>query len=130
MPRSSRLLLPAIRHRGHECCWGNSQPTLCIIWGRDSGRAVASRRNARQAAFAVRSKSEAGQNVLTGEVWKVFQDLVFSHPGCQVVQHIVHRDPHTPDARLSAHLVALNRNDLAVIHGNSSETLFNISKNW
>src|SRR5258705_13534793 len=123
MPKSRYRLPPGVRPPVHASRWGNNLPGPCTKREKDSDRIAFSRRNAHQSPLAIRGESEAGPNVFVDEVWKVVQDLIFSHPGSQVVQNVVDCDPHTADARLPAHLAGLDCNDLAVIHTTRSRVL-------
>ena len=50
-------------------------------------------------SFPVAGKRETGADVLTGEIGEVPEDFILRHAGGQVFEHVVDRDPQTPDAR-------------------------------
>ncbi len=67
-------------------------------------------------SLTFRRKGKACANVFLSKVREVSQQLFLCRPASQILQYIGHRHPCSSDARLSASLVRLDRNDPAAIH--------------
>ncbi len=67
-------------------------------------------------ALTVGGESEAGLQILGGEVGKVGEDFLLGHPTREVVEDIIDRDAKPADARLAPALVGFDRDDVLVIH--------------
>ena len=60
--------------------------------------------------------SEAGANVFLCEIGKVAKDILMRHARSQILEHIVHGDAQTANARFAQALARFNCDDLGVIH--------------
>ena len=69
-----------------------------------------------ETAFTVGGESEAGLQILGGEIGKVREDFLFGHAAGEIVEDIVDRDTKPTDARFAAALVGLDRDDMLVVH--------------
>src|SRR5579883_2632735 len=102
---------------GHWTESGNRSASAPHSQATRFGQREASHRHACQPPLAIRRKSKTGADVIASEVLKIVQDLILRHPVSQIVAHVVILVPHAMDARLTAHLARLDRDDLDVIHG-------------
>ncbi len=85
--------------------------------GADSDRTrELKRRLCHEPALGIGGENKAGQDVLFLKIREVGQDLFVRHTGRKVAEDIVHRDPHTPDARLPASHIRIYRYTLPVVH--------------
>ena len=66
--------------------------------------------------LTVGRKSQAGQDIFAGKVRKVCENLLDRHFTSQITEHIVDRDAHAPNARLTAAFAGLKRNDVSIVH--------------
>jgi len=66
--------------------------------------------------FAVGGESQAGPDILGGEIREVGQDLLGCHPACEVFQDVAYRHPQSADAGLTAAFVWLDSNDFQIVH--------------
>ena len=57
--------------------------------------------------FAVRRVCQAGENIFPFQVWEIRKNLLRSHPGGQIAQHVMHCNPHTANTRLAASFARL-----------------------
>lgn len=64
----------------------------------------------------IRSIAETRENVLSGEIWKIFEDFFLCHPGSEIFKHVINCDSHAANARLAAALAGFNRDDVLVTH--------------
>ncbi len=69
-----------------------------------------------QLPLAVRRVAQAGADVMSGQVREVVEDLPLAHPGRQIGEPGVDRDPQPADARLAAPLARVDRDELPLIH--------------
>jgi hypothetical protein len=70
----------------------------------------------RRLALSVGSIAEAGENVFVGQIRLIRDDLFLGHSRSKIGEYVIHGDPKTTDARLSAALIRLDRDDVVVIH--------------
>lgn len=66
--------------------------------------------------LTISREGEASTDVLGCEVGEIGEDLPFRHPGSEILEDIVHGNAQPADARLSATLARLNRDDISVVH--------------
>ena len=65
---------------------------------------------------AVSDERQARENVFVRQFREVGQNLGFGHPGREIREHVVHRDSHPTDARLSSPLPWFDGDDVLVVH--------------
>src|SRR5262249_11175718 len=112
---SGRRPLPTPRPR-YVPSRGIRPPASRPAAGRGSDRTTGS---CPQPPFTGGRKRQAGTYVLRGQLGKVGQHLFRSHASRKVFQHVLHSDPHATDARLTAPLAWLDRNQVRVVHSAS-----------
>jgi hypothetical protein len=61
--------------------------------------------------FAVGGKGQTGANAGFAQKRKVGENLRLSHPGGQIIEHILRGDAQVANAGLAAPLAGFNRND-------------------
>ena len=66
--------------------------------------------------------AQAGQNVLFAQVRKLFKDFLVGHSGGQIVENVINRNPHPPDAGLPRPFPWLDGNQSSVVHAGASTT--------
>ncbi len=64
-----------------------------------------------QLSLPVSGVAQTRLNILFGQVREVLQNLLVRHPGCEIGEHIVDRDPHTANRWLPAAFTRLKRDD-------------------
>ncbi len=69
-----------------------------------------------QSPLAVRGEREAGPNVCARQVREILEDILLSHAGRQVLQHVGYRDAQAADAGLAAAFSGLNRDSIQLLH--------------
>ena len=107
----------AIRLRGHAGTQGTPFPGREPDDGKDSDRRAASRwRNRHEPPFPVSGKRQTGANVFACQIRKVFENVLFTHPGGKVFQYIVHGHTKTTNAGFTATLLRINCNEVFPIH--------------
>lgn len=62
-------------------------------------------------------ESEAGLQILGGEIGKVGEDFLFGHATGEIVENIIDSDAKPADARFTAALVCLDCDAVLVVHG-------------
>ena len=83
----------------------------------DSRRRVVSRGNGMgRAAPSICGVSETGADVFLCEIGKVAQDVCVRHARSQILEHIMHGDAQTADARFARALARFDSDDFGVIH--------------
>src|SRR5574342_686488 len=93
MPRPSRRWPWRDRHRARASTRERDQRAGREAAGRGFRRTAASpRRHGHELALTIRRESEAGLDVLSGEVGEVAEDLVLGHPRSKILQHIRNGD--------------------------------------
>ncbi len=66
--------------------------------------------------LALSRVAQTCEDVLVSEIREVSEHLFLGHPGREIGEHVVHRNPHAADAWLTASLTWLNRDDSFVRH--------------
>src|SRR5205823_11051646 len=83
---------------------------------RGFGRTEVSPGQGCELTLAIRGKRKTSTNIFLGEIGKLPQQLIVSHPTGKILQHICYGHPCPSDARFSASLVWFDGNDVSVIH--------------
>jgi hypothetical protein len=73
--------------------------------------------------FPIRGEPKAGSDILQLKLGKVLDELLGGHPRGELIQDVVHRDPESSDARLSAPLAGLDRDTFSIINGDLQSIL-------
>ncbi len=60
--------------------------------------------------FPIRRQAQAGSNVFGAQFREILQDFLRRHPGRQILQHVINRDPQAPETRLAAPLAGFDSN--------------------
>ena len=88
--------------------------------GADSDRTrELKRRLCHEPALGIGGENKAGQDVLFLKIREVGQDLFVRHTGCEVAENVIHRDPHTSDARVPASQIRIYSDAILVVHTRS-----------
>jgi len=83
----------------------------------DSRRRAASRGNGVGcSAPGVCCVSETGADIFFGKIGKVTEDILVRHARSEILEHIMHGDAQTADARLARALARFDCDDLRVVH--------------
>jgi hypothetical protein len=96
---------------GHAVIPDSLRPANRRCDGIDSDRREVSRRSCEEAALAIGRKSQARPDIVSREIGEIAQDLTFSHPGREIIKHVIDGDPQSTDTGLAAALVGLDRDD-------------------
>ena len=64
----------------------------------------------------VSGKGEARADVVVRQIGEIIENLVDCHPAGQILQHVVDRDSHSPDARLTTALTGFECDVLSPVH--------------
>src|ERR1044072_3293777 len=70
-----------------------------------------------QPALAVGGEGETRLDVFSGQVGEVRENLLLSHPACEIFQNVRDRHARSAYAGLAAALARLDGDYLAVVHG-------------
>jgi len=66
---------------------------------------------------SARIVTEVPKAEIVSQFGEVVENLVFSHAGSEILQHVIDGIPHPADARLAAALIWLNSDEVFVLHG-------------
>lgn len=64
--------------------------------------------------FTISGKAEASADIFLGEIGEVCQNLLSTHPSCQIREHVIDGDAHAADRRLATALARVKRDDVVI----------------